>query len=107
MSFTVVTTAEQFAALTTNPKAPALIMFGSPGCPYCVKGKPILREFATKYPRMAVAFVDVDRYEVLAGTFRISNLPTYIVFAEGKRKKRASGMHEFDDLVDLLEKALK
>ena len=64
---------------------------------------PILDEFAAKYAsEMRVIKVEADKSPFLLERFNIRNIPTMIVFEDGKEVKRVVGARP----LDLLEKEL-
>lgn len=56
--------------------------------------KPILLKLAEKNPALTILNVDADINKALAGKFKISAIPTLILYCDGKKEKSTSGFDE-------------
>jgi thioredoxin 1 len=63
---------------------------------------PILDDIASEMPEITVGKVNVDEENQLSSTFAVSNIPTIIVFKNGKMHKKAIGYQSKDQLKSLL-----
>ncbi len=108
-------TVEQIQALTDdtfhdvvgNSEVPVLIDFWSPWCMPCRFLAPVLEEEARKYQgRVRFCKVDVQDNPRVASEFRISAVPTLLVFRDGKPVDRAVGLQSPADISALLDKVL-
>jgi thioredoxin len=90
---------EQF--LTDAGDRKAVVDFYATWCPPCRAMSPNVNEFAKKGNLAAV--VDVDKVTDLAERFKISSMPTVVVFQSGKEISRAQGYHS----VSALERLVK
>ncbi|MEA2068661.1 MAG: thioredoxin [Verrucomicrobiota bacterium] len=83
-----------------------LVDFWAPWCPPCRVQGPILDELAKAIGEDAViGKVNVDDSGELASKFGIQSIPTLIVFKDGELKERLVGVHQKDDLVEIIKKA--
>ena len=68
-------------------------------CGKCKMLKPKLEEIATKRTDYKFCLLDVDKYIAIAEKLNVTNIPTLIVFEDGKEIKRGSF-----DILNFLEK---
>lgn len=74
--------------LTAAPE-PLVVEFWATGCRPCQALMPILREIANEYAgRLRTATVKLDDAPDLARRYRITALPTLIVFTDGQPTQR-------------------
>lgn len=65
-------------------EVPVLVDFWAAWCPPCRLIAPVLDELAERHDgRLKVAKVDVDSDPDLAGMYRVSGIPTLILFEDG------------------------
>ncbi|GAB0138645.1 hypothetical protein EsDP_00006871 [Epichloe bromicola] len=65
-----------------------VVDFFADWCPPCKNIAPIFEQLATKHSKpdhLAFAKVNVDKVQSLASTYRISAMPTFMFFKEGKQ----------------------
>jgi thioredoxin 1 len=71
---------------------PVLVDFWAPWCGPCLSIAPILDELASEYGgRLAVAKVNVDNEPDLAARYRVTGIPTLILFKDGEVAERITG----------------
>jgi thioredoxin 1 len=76
-------------------------------CGPCKMMAPIIEELAHRYEgRALVVKVDVEAVEEAGYNFKISSVPTLLVFKNGKEVAREIGYKPKDALVKLIEKNL-
>jgi len=78
---------------------PVLVDFWAEWCPPCKLQSPILDEFAATYAdEMKVAKVEVDEAPMLMDRFGIANIPTLVVFVDGKMVESFEGARPMSQL---------
>lgn len=86
---------------------PVLVDFTAEWCPPCKLLAPTIGEIADEYSgRVLVGKLDCDQEPAVASQFRVENLPTVIVFKDGKAVDRATGLVPKTYLVGMLDKIL-
>jgi thiol-disulfide isomerase/thioredoxin len=78
-----------FSQVLAAPKA--MVEFWSPGCPACVRFKPVYEEIAAQSPGVLVAAVNTDVSQEKAGAYNIAGIPTVVFFVSGQEVHRVSG----------------
>ena len=70
-----------------------LLEFYADRCTHCRAMEPILAEFAGKHPEVAVYRVDTDREVALAVRMDVRQIPTLVLYRDGKEiDRRVGGM---------------
>lgn len=69
-----------------------LVDFWAPWCAPCKIVAPILNEIAESENRVTVAKVNVDLQKQLAQKYKIRNIPTLIMFRDGREVRRYVGV---------------
>ena len=94
---------EKFNELIQSPK-PVLVDFYAEWCGPCQIMKPrILDVMERMGDEIQVIQIDVDKEKELATSFRISSVPTLIIFKNGKQQWRQSGIISAHALMKLLQ----
>lgn len=86
------------AALKTGK--PTVVSFSAPWCGACKIMKPIFREFADKNSNIQCLEINVDDLGELARSYKISGIPTFVLFKDSKElesKSRIIGALSADD----------
>ncbi|MCB1736203.1 MAG: tetratricopeptide repeat protein [Gammaproteobacteria bacterium] len=91
------------AALLNSHKAPVLVEFMGVWSGPCIALESRLTELAQEFPEQFVfAKVDIDEQPALRKQYRIENVPTLVVFRDGKPVRTEVGELSADDLRVLL-----
>lgn len=80
-----------------NSESNVLVEFGADWCAPCKMQVPILENFS-KDRKVKILQVDVDNSPELANKFKITGVPTIIVFKDGREFIRKTGLTKLDDL---------
>jgi len=88
-----------FHKTISNAKGVALVDFFATWCGACKKQLPVIDElFEEKPDNVLIAKVDVEQSQNLAKIFKISSIPTLIIFKDGKIAETIVGFHTKDKL---------
>jgi thioredoxin 1 len=84
---------------------PFLVDFWAIWCPPCSMVAPVLEEIAKDYDgRLRIGKINVDNEIKTANEFGIQNIPTMIIFDQGKEVERIIGALPKDQIVKKLDK---
>jgi len=95
---------QNFEKEITNTDKIVIVDFWAPWCGPCRSQGPILDMFAEEMAsEVKVCKVNVDDEYDLSKHYGIMNIPTLIVFKNGKMINKATGLQNFDDLKELIK----
>ncbi len=95
-------TAQNFQEEVLKSEKPFLVDFGAAWCGPCRMLAPIIDELSQE--GYAVGKVDVDQDMALAQQFRVVNVPTMILFKDGREADRLIGLCGKDKIKALFDK---
>ncbi len=84
-------TDNNFDSYISKSSKPILVDFWAEWCTPCKYLTPVLEEFANHHPSITVGKVNVEVNHMIGFKFNITNIPTLILFVNGKEAKRISG----------------
>ena len=92
----------------TIKKGITLIDFWAVWCGPCRRQAPIIEELANENTnkKIKIGKLDVDKNKVTSNTFSVRNIPTLIIFKDGKEIKRLVGLQDKQTILNELN-ALK
>lgn len=98
-------TDEAFEQAVLKSDKPVLVDFWATWCMPCRMQGEVLKEVEPLYAgKVRFAKVNVDENEKTAYAYRISSIPTLMVFVGGEFKEKLVGLTEKDELCSLLDK---
>lgn len=99
---------DNFDKEITEAKGVALVDFWAGWCMPCKMVAPTVEAIARDYAgRVKVAKVEVDEAGEVASRFNVMNIPTLILFKDGKEADRIVGVAPKEDIAKRLDGLLK
>lgn len=95
-------TKENFNEVINNNET-VLVDFWAPWCGPCRMLGPVLEEVASEVNNVVISKVNVDEESDLAREFRVSSIPTVLVFKNGKLAKTSVGYIAKAQVLKLLD----
>ena len=96
-------TIDNFEEKVLKADKPVLVDFWATWCMPCRMIAPIVEEIAEETAGQAyVGKVNVDEQAELAVRYRVSSIPTLIVFENGQEQRRTIGAQDKEELLDFL-----
>lgn len=102
----VTATESNFQDEVLRSNTPVLVDFWAEWCGPCKMIAPLLDELATEYDgKVKIAKVNIDDNQNLAAQFRVTAIPTLLVFKNGQVLEQMVGAKSKRDLKASLDKA--
>ena len=93
----------KFEELIKSP-IPVLVDFTAQWCGPCKAMKPVLEDVKKQLgDRVRIIKIDVDQFGELAQQYRIQSVPTFILFKNGDKLWRQSGIIQAQQLREMIE----
>ena len=102
MSKLIYVSDETFESEVLQSETPVLVDFYAEWCGPCHVQAPILDELAREIETAKIVKVDVDENRELATRYKISSIPTLLVFKNGQVVARHQGVASKEQLKKLL-----
>jgi len=100
-------TDENFEAEVLQAKLPVLVDFYADWCGPCKMMAPVVEKLAEEYEgRVKVGKCNVDDNMQLAGAYRVSNIPAFMIFKDGKPALTCVGAMSASELKKKIEQVL-
>ena len=100
-------TADNFATQVLQSPVPVLVDFWAEWCGPCRMIAPVLDELATEYEgQIRIGKVNVDDHQELASEYRITGIPTLLLFNGGRVEETMVRLKSKRDLKANIEKVL-
>jgi thioredoxin 1 len=102
----VTATDTNFQEQVLQSSTPVLVDFWAEWCGPCKMIAPLLDELATEYTgKVKIAKVNIDDHQNLAAQFRVTAIPTLLIFKNGQVVEQMVGAKSKRDLKASLDKA--
>ena len=96
-----------FEQEVTKSATPALVDLWAAWCGPCRLVAPVIEELAGKYAgKMKMCKLNVDDYPQLAAQHQVMNIPTLLLFKNGKEADRIVGVQPKDELSRRIERVI-
>ena len=92
----------EFGDVVLGASGPVLVDFHADWCGPCVQVAPVLELLATELPWLTFTRLDVDSDPVTPSAYRVSGLPTLLVFDAGELVLSITGARTLSRLRELL-----
>lgn len=99
--------AQKYRELVTSSVKPVVVQVWAAWCGPCNYFKPIIDSIAAEYEDdITVARLNIDEEMEVARELNIMDIPTVVVFVNGRQDKVIVGAHEKEDMVSFLDRYL-
>lgn len=93
---------EDFQSKVLEAEKPVLVDFFATWCGPCKRVAPVLDEVASEVDGKAYVYkVDIDQSQDIAARYRISSVPTMILFKQGEPARKAIGALPKESIMEL------
>lgn len=101
-------TDKDYASFISQAPLPVIVDVWAGWCEPCKYLGPVMEEIADEYgDKVIVAKLNIDEFPEVADEYGVKNIPTLLVYKDGKMAKMIIGAHEKSVLVSKLGKFLK
>lgn len=100
---TVKLTNENFASEALERKGTVLVDFYADWCGPCKMIAPIIEEISNERTDISVGKINVDESTEIAIRYRVTSIPTLIIFKDGEEYERIVGYRPKEAILDALD----
>lgn len=93
---------ENFEKEVLQAQGLALVDFYADWCGPCKMVAPVLEEIAQEREDVLIGKINVDESGILAAKYQVVNIPTMILFKDGKEQGRIIGFRPKDDILQFI-----
>jgi len=95
---------KSFKELINKSDKPVLVDFYADWCGPCKMVSPVIKQIAGEYKgRMTTIKVDTDKKPAISAQYKISSIPTIMLFYKGESVMRLQGSHPYASLKRSIE----
>lgn len=94
-----------FKKLVLDSKGVVFVDFFATWCGPCKQQGPIVERVASKMPNVKFYKLDVDKARATAQKYNVHNIPTMIIFKDGKEVSRIVGLNQEEALIQKIKAA--
>lgn len=95
-------TNDNFKQEVLESSKPILVDFWATWCGPCKMQAPVLDELAAEYDSIKIGKLNIDEEQALAIQYRVSSIPTLMLFKDGEPVQTLVGLRSKDDLAKAL-----
>lgn len=85
-----------------NSSKPVLVDFYADWCVPCKQMPPVLKKVKEELGQVKIVKVDVDKNPFIASRYKINNIPTLMIFKEGKPVWSGEGVFSAEELKTII-----
>lgn len=93
---------ENFEKEVLQAQGLALVDFYADWCGPCKMVAPVLEEIAQEREDVLIGKINVDESGILAAKYQVVNIPTMILFKDGKEQGRIIGFRPKNDILQFI-----
>ena len=93
---------ENFEKEVLKAQGLALVDFYADWCGPCKMVAPVLEEIAQEREDVLIGKINVDESGILAAKYQVVNIPTMILFKDGKEQGRIIGFRPKNDILQFI-----
>ncbi|MFC1500938.1 thioredoxin [Elusimicrobiota bacterium] len=103
----IIITEQNFESEILNSSIPVLVDFWAPWCGPCRMLAPVIEELAKEYDgKLKIAKLNTDECGNLAGQYKISSIPTLILFKDKNPVQTIIGFKAKNEIKKIIENEL-